>query len=190
MLLPLMLIAAINVLPPQTAAIPQKPKLPPKIQMIKPNTMEKPVGRTFSAGVALSKELPAGFYGRWSVTGRIIDTNNPYRFKERTSDIWILEKNNDIITLTNPVTTASASITVNEVRGYTAKFTRQEVASRKKETETPIITIDSAGNNFFGTNTLIIEKYRNGVLVHTDMVKYELTGMKISGPPIKELFGR
>ena len=46
-------------------------------------------------------------------------------------------------------------------------------------TETPEITV--RGNEFEGIDTFVVKKYRNGALYKTEMVKYRITGKKISG---------
>lgn len=137
-------------------------------------------------GISTTKDLPKNFYGTWQVTGTLIDTNNPYSFKEKSSDIWIFEKNKETVTLINPNTGAKASITVNEVVGNKATFTRKQRHLNKIEYEQPIITIN--GDNFYGTDLLVIEEYRNGKLINRNIVKYEIRGQKIAGPAIKDIF--
>lgn len=139
-----------------------------------------------SGTVSKSKELPQEFYGTWSVSSVAIETNNPELRRSRGSDIWQLQKNKDIITLTNPSTGATASITVDEVKGLKAIFTRIKNTEKFKEREQANITVD--GDNFYGTDTIETEYYRKGKYLYTTVVKYDVMGKKISGPAIKEIF--
>lgn len=137
-------------------------------------------------GISSSKELPEEFYGTWSVSGTMIETNNRILFGDKSSDIWILSKDQDIITLTNPTSGASASITVNAVKGKKATFSRKKDTKNHKEYEKVTITVDN--ENFYGSDEIIIEEYRNGTLVQTSMVEYDVVGSKLSGPPIRDIF--
>ena len=97
--------------------------------------------------ITVSTDLPQEFYGTWSVIGNIIKTNNPNVFKGKSSDIWTFDKFQEVITLTNPVSKASASIKVNEVQGKTAVFTRENFTDKVKQYEKAKITVD--GDKFF-----------------------------------------
>jgi hypothetical protein len=145
-----------------------------------------PVKGVLSGTVTKSKELPQEFYGTWSVSSVVLDTNEPATYYGRSSDIWTLQKNSDVITLSNPSTGASASITVNEVKGLKATFTRIENTDKTKEHEQVNITVD--GDNFYGSDTIRIEHYRKGKYLYTSIVKYDVIGKKISGPAIKKIF--
>lgn len=140
------------------------------------------------ATISRSADLPEDFYGTWTVLSTLIETNNPGLFRLRSSDIWTFSRAGDVITLSNPTTGASASITVNEVHGNTAIFTRIKEEKDYTQIETPEITVE--GDNFFGTDLIVIEHYRRGRKVSTDRVKYELRGYKISGPALKDLFAK
>jgi len=142
-------------------------------------------GGVLRAEISVSKELPRDLYGTWSVNSNIIDTNNPYFFKRKGNDIWTLEKNNGIITLRNPVTGATSSIKVNEVKGNKATFTRSEITDKYKEYETVTLTVD--GMNFFGEDYLKGDYYSKNKYLYSDFAKYEVRAEKLSGPTIKEL---
>ncbi len=137
-------------------------------------------------GVAVTGDLPQEFYGTWTVVSMLVETNNPELFRMRSSDIWTFERTGDVITLSNPINGASASITVKEVKGKTATFTRVSEDETSYEIETPKITVE--GDSFYGTDQIIIEHFKNGKRIKTDRVKYKVKGHKISGPTLKDIF--
>ncbi len=139
-------------------------------------------------GVEATKELPEEFYGVWSVTSTLIDTNKPGLFNVTGSDVWRLEKTNGVITLSNPTTGARASIRVDEVRGQTAKFTRDSVDGPLREYESPTITVN--GDTFVGEDYLVFEVYRANILVQNYYVKYRIEGRRLSKPKNPNLFVR
>lgn len=143
-------------------------------------------GNVLKGGISIGTDLPQEFYGTWSVSSTLIDTNSPGKFRLRSSDIWTFQREGDVITLSNPSTNASASITINEVRNNTAIFTRTKKEKDFIQIETPEITVE--GDSFFGTDLIIIKHFQNGERVRTDRVKYRLRGRKISGPTLKEIF--
>ncbi|MDD3013923.1 MAG: hypothetical protein PHC34_09505 [Candidatus Gastranaerophilales bacterium] len=145
-----------------------------------------PVKGVLSGNISKSKELPQELYGTWSVTSVVLETNDPATYYGRGSDIWTLQKGRDVITLSNPSTGASASITVDEVIGFSATFTRIENTDKTKEHEQVSITVD--GDNFYGSDSIEIEHYKKGKYLYTSIVKYDVMGKKISGPAIKEIF--
>jgi len=145
-----------------------------------------PVKGVLSGTVAKSKELPHEFYGTWSVSSVVLETNEPETYYGRGSDVWTLQKDKDVITLSNPSTGASASITVDEVKGLSATFTRVENTDKFKEHEQVNITVYE--DNFYGSDSIQIEHYKKGKYLYTSIVKYDVTGKKISGPAIKKIF--
>ncbi len=136
--------------------------------------------------ISLDKDLPEEFYGSWAVKSTIIESNNPEIFNKKSTDIWSISRNGDVITLSNPVSGATASITVNEVVGKRAKFTRRKETAKYIETETPELTIEGA--TFYGEDKLIIKYLHKDKIYKTDVVKYKLEGLKLSGPTLKDLF--
>lgn len=138
--------------------------------------------------VSINQNLPEEFYGMWSVTSTLLETNSPYLFNKKTSDIWVLKRENNQITLSNPVTGASSSITIEEVEGKTAIFSRKKETPFLIETETPKITVE--GDSFYGTDELILNHYKNGKQYKTNIVKYKIKGTRISGPTSKDIFAR
>lgn len=140
------------------------------------------------ATVSISKDLPSEFYGTWSVSFLLIDSNNPMLMTHKGSEIWVFSKNKDVITLSNPATQASASITVNQVIGKKAIFTREEISEKYKEIETAEISVEE--NNFSGTDTIVINHYNKGKYIKTSYIKYQVEGTKIMGPTLKDIFAQ
>ena len=123
--------------------------------------------------ISSCKELPSGFYGIWSVASALIETNNEEIFRQNSLDLWQLSKDGNIITLSNPVSGATASITVENVKGNKASFFRDKITPTKKERERAEITIE--GDTFYGYDTLTIEYYQNGNILSNNVVKYKVT---------------
>lgn len=132
-----------------------------------------------NGGVSEVDKMPVEIYGKWAIHSTLLEAQNRDEFRESTSDMWIFSRLGDGITLTNPVTEASATISVDEVVNKTAKFSRESLSSRKREKETVQIKID--GERFSGIDTFVIEKYKNGKLISQNVVKYKLQGTKVSG---------
>ena len=142
--------------------------------------------QTLKGGVSVTKELPDSLYGTWTVISTIVETNNPELFKKESVDIWTLSKQDGIITLSNPISGAVASITVEEAGGNRAAFVRQEITESETETERPEIIVD--GDSFYGYDMLTIIHYKNDKFVKKDVVKYKLEGKKLSGQTLQKLF--
>lgn len=142
--------------------------------------------KILQGGVTEVKELPKGFYGTWNVHSELISSNNPSIFRETSNDIWTFAKEGDLIVLQNPISGATAYITVDEVRNNQAKFRREKKSHKGKEIEQPEITLD--GDSFYGTDSLLIEKYKNGETIEKNVVKYRIHGEKISGSKLSEIF--
>lgn len=137
-------------------------------------------------GVSIDKDLPEGFYGSWSVISLAIETNNPDYQGSIGKDVWIFARDGKTITLSNPLSTARASITVNEVIGNRAKFTRKKVSENKITTETVEVIID--GDNFSGSDTMVFKYLNKNTIYKIDVVKYILKGRKIKGPTMTDIF--
>lgn len=118
------------------------------------------------------------FMGAWEVTSMQTYTSNEEYKTSINIDYWILEKNDNNITLKNPISNAIASITIDEVVDKTLKFKKISNENLEKVTEMPTITIN--GNTFVGQDTILIEKYdKNGNLSDKSRVEFKLYGVKI-----------
>lgn len=144
---------------------------------------------TIKGGIIESKELPEDFYGTWSVSTRIIRSDNPLLSTEGRVEIWRLEKVDNTITLVNPITGARASITVDNVRNNTATFSRKKLSQNLKEYEKVTMTMDSE-SSFSGNDIQVTEKYRRGKLVRRETVEFQILGKRLSGPLMRELFSK
>lgn len=145
-------------------------------------------GMVLKAGVSLSDKVPKGFFGSWKITSVITYSNNRKIFNEVTTDYWNLSKNGDVITLSNPLSGAEASVTIEDVKDNQIKFTHVTQGRNAKMTETPTLTLN--GENFSGTDKIIIEKYKYGEKISTDVVVYKITASKLSGSSIREILSR
>lgn len=147
-----------------------------------------PTNGVLQAGISETKDLPSELYGMWSVYSSITDTNDYSSFNNKGEDVWSFSKDRDVITLTNPISGASASITVDEVQGKTAVFSRQTITHSYKEIETAKITVD--GDFFTGTDKIIVENFNRSKNIHTSIVEYKLRGTRLSGSTLNNIFGK
>lgn len=143
-------------------------------------------GMVLKGGVSLSNKVPKGFFGTWKIKSVMTYSNNKKIFNEETTDFWNLSKSGDVITLSNPVSGAEASVTVEDVQGNKIKFTHVTESNTAKMTETPTLTL--SGENFHGTDKIVIDKFKNGEKVSTDIVIYDISAQKITGSDILDLF--
>lgn len=144
--------------------------------------------KVLKGNISESKDLPEEFYGTWSVTGKVKTTNDPILYQDKSSDIWLFHKFQNIITLSNPASGATASIVVDEVQNKTATFTRTKFTAKFKEYEKAVITVN--GDNFYGTDILIYKTYIGGKLISTSTAEYTVSGSKISGPTLEDVFAK
>lgn len=138
------------------------------------------------AGVSMSDMVPKGFFGSWEIKSVMTYSNNKKIFNEVSTDYWNLSKTDDVITLSNPMSGAEASVTVEDVKGNQIKFTHVTKSRNAKMTETPTLTLN--GENFSGTDKIVIEKYKYGEKISTDVVIYKITAQKLSGNSAKAIF--
>lgn len=118
------------------------------------------------------------FMGAWEVTSiQTYSSDEEYKTSINV-DFWTLEKNDNTITLKNPLSNAIASITIDEVVDKTLKFKKISNENLEKVTEMPTITLN--GNTFVGHDTIIIEKYdKDGNVSNKSKVEFKLYGVKI-----------
>ena len=125
-------------------------------------------------------DFPVEYYGAWKVINTLVETNNPDKFLSKSSDYWVFERTGDVITLSNPISGAKASITIREIQGKTAVFERVKDSKDFYEAETVEITVD--GDYFQGTDMIIMNTYfKDGKRVNIqDVVKYKVRGYRLS----------
>ena len=143
-----------------------------------------PGGSTvLKGGISQVQELPVGMYGMWQVKGTLLETNNYDKFIQNSSDIWVLRKDGEFVTLINPQNGANATITVTEVVDNTATFTRGVKSGNMREAETVTVTLSGNGDTFSGTDIIMSQTVINGVQI-SDVARYRVNGVKISGQTI------
>lgn len=142
---------------------------------------------TLTGGVSATENVPAGFFGSWKVMAVRSETTNQEMFAPYSVEIWNFTKSGNVITLTNPISGAQASITVKETASDT--FTFQRVTGDKNETVTETAKLTLSGDNFYGLDTMSVKTYKNGMPVKQEYCAYKLKAVKISGSDIGKIFG-
>lgn len=127
--------------------------------------------------------LPPAFYGAWQVTGTLLSTNTPNRFKQKTYDIWLLQQVGNKIRLANPDTRSDSYITVNDVVDNTATFTCMS-SPNKRFLQIERVTLTVNGNQFNGQNVYQIRYFKHNQEIRVEQALFTLTATKISGPTI------
>lgn len=145
------------------------------------------VSNVIQGAISMSDRVPTGFFGSWKVFSVRSKTTNPEEFGPSGVDIWNLSKSGDVITLSNPVSGAKASIRVGEVNGSTVRFEKISYDQDEESIETPILTLE--GDNFYGIDRIVVKSYKNGNLLKEDSVEYKVKAIKVSGATLPNLFG-
>ncbi len=141
-----------------------------------------------TGSVSLLENVPQGFFGTWKVIAVQVYSNNPFLFNSMSVEFWKLEKRNNNLILTNPESGATAAVTLDEVNNNTIKFRRTSDTPFEKVEEIPEITLN--GEIFFGTDTIVINKYKNDTFIGKEMVQFKLKGIKQSGASVTELISK
>jgi len=134
----------------------------------------------------MSDQIPKGFFGTWKITSKLKESSNKTMFNNITTDIWNLSKYGDVIILANPISGAEATLTINDVQNNQITFTHISKNKIGKMTETPNLTLN--GENFYGTDKIIIEKFKNGEKLSEDYVIYDIKAQKITGNSAETIF--
>lgn len=141
---------------------------------------------TLTGGISTSDKVPSGFFGTWKVVAVRTNTTNTEMFAPSSVEIWNLSKQNDVITLTNPISGASASITVKDATSDTFTFQRVTGDSAESVTETAKLILN--GTNFTGSDTMVVRTRKKGMPERTENVRYTLKAYKVSGSDIRSIF--
>lgn len=144
--------------------------------------------QTLEGGVSLSDRVPKELFGAWKVNAVCTQSTNRDYFDSTSVDVWIFSRIEDRILLTNPMSGATASIGVNEVKGNKVKFEKKIDLPDELSVETPILTIDK--DSFEGVDRIYIKTTKNGALVKEDFIEYKVKGTKMSNISLSEIFGR
>ena len=131
-----------------------------------------------SATVTHTLYLPPAMYGEWNVSGRLIETNAPDLYSPLSNDIWLLEREGNDITVTNPTNGARASVSVDRAEGDQATFHRSGTAgSHSIYQEIPTITVH--GDTFSGKSLNKLQDIKNGQVVNEVYGIYQLEATRI-----------
>lgn len=137
------------------------------------------MGKALTASVTHTLYLPPAMYGEWNVIGTLIESNDPDFFTPNVSDIWLLEREGDQVTVTNPVNGANAAINVDKAEGNQATFHRSGTAGRHAiYQEIPTITVH--GDTFSGQSLNKLQNIKDGQVVREIYGIYRLEATRIS----------
>ena len=130
------------------------------------------------------EEVPNEFFGTWRVSARRIETDNPARFKEKTTDLWNIIEYGNVIKLSNPFSGASAQINVTSSQGKRVEFSKTGKYDNQILTDTVSITI--VGDTFTGFDTLKLDTLSeiDGSVRKSCTAQYKITGERIAGQSI------
>jgi|GEM_PF-2616957 len=132
-----------------------------------------------TASVTHTLYLPPAMYGQWNVTGTLMQTNAPDQFSPQVNDIWLLEREGNQVTVTNPVNGAYATVSIDKTEGDQATFHRSGTAGDHAVfQEIPTITVH--GDSFSGQSLNKIQKLRNGQVTAEIYGLYHLEATRIS----------
>lgn len=134
--------------------------------------------KPLTATVSKTLYLPPAMYGQWSVTGSVRETNIEGLIPV-ANDLWVLQREGDAVTITNPTNGASAQINVDAVQGNTATFHRFGQSGRLARSETVTLTVE--GDHLFGKNLRREELSKNGKVVKVNFALFDLQGTRIGG---------
>ena len=138
-------------------------------------------------GISMSDQVPKEFFGDWKVVSVCTKATDSSLLNTKSLDIWVLSRMGQTISLSNPLSGATAQIDVDEVNGKTVKFEKRGYYPNEESIETPILTLQ--GDNFTGVDKIIIKTYQNGKLIKEDYVEYKVKGIKMKIDPITGIFG-
>jgi hypothetical protein len=130
------------------------------------------------------ESVPPTFWGTWRVKSKLITSDNPVIFKQKSLDIWNISQEGDVIILNNPFSGARGEVTIKSVKNKTITFTKKGNYDNKILTDTVEITIEE--NYFGGVNRLILETVSDvdGKVLKTETAQYSITGERIGGQKI------
>jgi hypothetical protein len=157
-----------------------------EIPVQKPSVAKPDAKRpTFQVGVQKTNVLPPEMYGDWSVTATLLDANNLGLFAPVVSEIWRLEEAGNAVTLSNPNTGASATVSVDKVEGSQATFHRVQYGPNMKEriSETPTLLVNE--NEMVGITINQMDFLRDGLVVKSYRGRYQIQAQRIGMPRVK-----
>lgn len=128
--------------------------------------------------------VPRAFFGSWRVVSNLIETDSSGLFKDKGVDLWNISRENDVITLSNPFSGATAQIKINSVNENKIVFTKSGSYDNKLLTDTVSININ--GDNFTGFDVLKLDTISDvsGKIIKSETAKYAIKGEKIAGQSV------
>ena len=128
--------------------------------------------------------VPRAFFGSWRVVSNLIETDSPGLFKDKGVDLWNISRENDVITLSNPFSGATAQIKINSVNENKIVFTKSGSYDNKLLTDTVSININ--GDKFTGFDVLKLDTISDvsGKIIKSETAKYAIKGEKIAGQSV------
>lgn len=147
---------------------------------LRPQQTGPPVSAPFKLQVSETRFLPPAMYGQWSVTATLIASDMGDALSPVAHDIWLLARDGDQVTLSNPVTGAFASVSVDRVQGQTATFHHGVVLRPGRRTliERPTVTV--AGDRLYGETTHEYRLLRNGVVERVYHARFRIEAERLS----------
>lgn len=136
------------------------------------------IGKPLTATVSKTLYLPPAMYGEWSVTGTLMETNAQDFFSPVVNDIWILDRVDDQVMISNPANGATAAINVDKVDGNSATFHRAGPAGRNRFfQEIPTIVVN--GDTLTGRSVNKLAVVKNGEMTREYYAIYNLQAERI-----------
>lgn len=138
---------------------------------------------TIKMGVSID-QVPKAFFGCWQVSAELQKTNNYSTFKPKSTDLWNLSRQGDVITLENPFTRAHAQVEVKHTEGNVIVFYKESTFDNKVLRDT--VTIRLNGDTFGGYNDIVLETLSlyDGHVLKKDTAKYLIKGKKLGGKSV------
>lgn len=135
-------------------------------------------------GVSID-EVPDAIFGSWSVQAVIVDSSNYRKFKPKSTDLWNISRQGNVLNLSNPFTGASANVSINAAQGNVVSFTRKNHFDNN-QVLIDVVTVRLNENTFSGINDIRLEQYSavNNKLIKSDSARYEIKGQKLSGDSV------
>lgn len=136
---------------------------------------------TLKAGIEMDDYIPETFYGTWRVAAKLVNTDSHKLFKDSTIDLWNISRSDNVITLENPTTNATASITVTKADNNGVTFEKITGNDSKKLYDR--VELNMKKNSFDGVNYITVKTFSSDgkSVVKVETAKYSLYGEKISG---------
>jgi hypothetical protein len=144
----------------------------------------RPVQKPFILGISKTQTLPNAMYGQWSMTATLLNASESDYFVPLIHDIWHLDQQGQHVVISNPITGASAAITVDQVEGTTASFHHVVSDSPKQQfSEHPTVRVNA--NSLSGITKTQVVWFKNGQITKRLTAEYRLEGQRIGGPSVR-----